>query len=203
MRAAVPPLRHLLTAYHVGFEGGEGSQPRNEYISDTPTGGLAHAMRALLLLDGRRSEDIFRTYIAKRDGEHEQFATETIYPEYVAQFGIASEGDLQLAVAVALNIIWGGRGPEERVWREHGLIEIAKQQLTPQRFAEIVTQEIKGVRISAAVGFQDSQGAYYLRTLLDAVPADDAFGRALRDALAAYGWSSEVRSETTRRADEL
>lgn len=201
MTAAVPALRQLLTAYHAGFEGGEGSQPRNEYISGTPTGGLAHAMRALLFLDRRRSEDVFRTYIAKRDGEHEQFATETIYPEYVARLGITSDGDIRLAVAVALNIIWGGRGPVESVWREHGLIEIAKRQLTPARFAEIVSEEIKALDLEPQWDFQDSQGAYYLRTLLDAVPTDDQFGRVLRVSLAEH-WPEFADAISRHRKDE-
>lgn len=183
MTEAVPALRRLLTAYHAGFDGGEGSQPRNGYLSEQPTGALAHAMRALLFLD-RGSIDIFRTYIAKRDGEHEQFATETLFPEFVAREGLETEDDVRLAVAVALNIIWGGRGPEEAVWRDHGLIEIARNRLGADRFAAVVTDEVKALDLEPQWDFQDSQGAYYLRTLLDAVPPGEPFGDDLRRALA-------------------
>jgi hypothetical protein len=176
MTQVVPALRRLLAVYHAGFEGGEGSQPTNEYLREQHTGGLAHAMRALLLLD-RGSTDIFRTYIAKRDGEHEQYATETLYPEFVVRNGMTTEDDIRLAVAVALNIVWGNHQP---VWHDHDLIGIAKSRFGADRFAAIVTDEVKALDLEPQWDFQDSQGGYYLGTLLDEVPANDPFGQELR-----------------------
>ncbi|MDE5454608.1 hypothetical protein GWE18_17520 [Bradyrhizobium sp. CSA112] len=198
MTQALPALRRLLTVYHAGFEGGEGSQPRNEYLREQPTGGLAHAMRALLLLD-RGSTDIFRTYIAKRDGEHEEYATRTLYPEFVARNGMTTEDDIRLAVAVALNITWGGL--HGRVWHEHDLIGIAKSRFGADRFAAIVTDEVKALDLEPQWDVQDSQGGYYLGTLLDEVPASDPFGQDLRQALARLwpSFADAITSHTGRQ----
>jgi hypothetical protein len=198
MTQVVPALRRLLTVYHAGFEGGEGSQPRNEYLREQPTGGLAHAMRALLLLD-RGSTDIFRTYIAKRDGEHEQYATETLYPEFVARNGMTTDDDIRLAVAVALNITWGGR--HGGVWHDHDLIGIAKSRFGADRLAAIVTDEVKALDLEPQWDFQDSQGGYYLGTLLDEVPANDPFGQELRQALARLwpSFADAITSHTGRQ----
>ncbi len=73
-------------------------------------------MRALLVLD-RGSADIFRTYIAKRDGEHEPYAPLTLYPEFVARYGMTTDDDIRLAVALKSDLLRHG-------WREQSIAAI-------------------------------------------------------------------------------
>ena len=95
MFGIIPSLRNLILTYLEGVESGEGHQPWCE--GEEGVAALGHLLRTLMVLDGSNSYDVMRAYMLKRDGEHEGFSGDVVYPEMLRSHPIRSERDIQLA----------------------------------------------------------------------------------------------------------
>ncbi len=179
MLSVVPPLRRLLQIYLENIEGGEGDQPW--YLGEEGEAALCHLLRALMLLDGLRSYDIMRAYMLKRDGEHECFSGDVLYPEILKRYPLSNEEDIRFGIFFVLNRIWGGRGPAEFLWNTNGLLDVAPSIVSGERFADFMLDELEAFKLDPTFGHSGSP--YYLATLMRALEPHDSYTEALLSRL--------------------
>ena len=171
-------LRALLTTYlkKIGA-GGEGGQPWKHGGSGTPA--LGHAMRALVLLDPD-ALDVFRVFLAKRDGEHEGYCRDTILPDYVRTHGWRNRKALRFGIYFTFNMLWGGGGCGPI--NGGGLMTAASCMVSPKEFVDLVTTEASALRLDPLWNDQDE--GYYLSCFYTGLDKADPFQAAVGEALA-------------------
>jgi hypothetical protein len=173
----VPELRALLTTYlHKLGSGGEGRQPWKH--GESGTSALAHAMRALVLLDPD-SLDIFRTFLAKRDGEHEGYCRETIMPDYVSAHGWRDRAALRFGIYFTLNLFWGGlMGGSVN---SDGLMSAAAGMVEASEFADMVLAEAAAFNLNPQWNDQDEE--HYIACFFAGLDKKEPFEAEVREAL--------------------
>jgi hypothetical protein len=181
LTGTVPALRRLLLAYLAAVKSGGISQPW--YNGDEGMAALCHALRAFMLLDTGGSCDVMRAYMNQRDGEHECFSIDVLFPEMKKRNGWATEDDIRFGVFVALNSIRGGREPAKAVWNVAGLIDAAPSIVAGARFAELVLDEINDGSTQSL--WSDHGPQDELHSLLQALPRGSAFTDAATVRLSA------------------
>ncbi|MCJ2063864.1 hypothetical protein MKK63_14245 [Methylobacterium sp. J-088] len=146
-------------------------------------GALAAAMEALLRLDPE-SHDVFRDYLAKRDGEHETYSTDVMVKAYLAETGWRDAAMLGFGIYVALiqyrdGLIWLGGG----FLANHGLLDAAETLLSADAFADLMLQELDRFVAIPDIDCRFSRDELYGQLLsgLEGTP----FGARVIDALAA------------------
>ncbi len=179
MLGVVAPLRRLLLTYLENIKGGWRDQPW--YFGDEGEAALCHLLRALMLLDGPHSYDIMRAYMLKRDGEHECFSGDVLYPEMLKLYRLSNEVDIRFGIFFVLNRIWGGRGPAEFLWNTNGLLDIAPSIVSAERFADIILNELEAFRLAPTFGRSGSP--HYLGTLIRALEPHNSYTEALLSRL--------------------
>lgn len=170
-------LRALLTTYlHKVGPGGEGRQPWKHGESGTPA--LAHAMRALVLLDPD-SLNVFRAYLAKRDGEHEGYCRDTIVPDYVKAHGWRDRTALRFGIYFTLNLFWGGLmgGSVNR----NGLMIAAAELVGAGEFADMVLAEAAAFNLEPQWNDQDEN--FYVACFFAGLDKNEPFETKVREAL--------------------
>ncbi|GJD40523.1 hypothetical protein [Methylobacterium bullatum] len=182
--AVAPMLRELLTTYldvHPSAVEAKGLY-RQIWGPKESHGALAAAMQALLRLDPD-AHDVFRGYLARRDGEHETYTTDVMMRTYIAETGWRDRAMIGFGIYFALirhrdGLINLNGGFLE----EYGLLDAVEPMMSPEDFAEAMLGELdrfaKIPDIDCRFGWND----LYLG-LRDGLP-DTAFGRRVVAALA-------------------
>lgn len=174
--AVAPVLRELLTTYLEVQPAlvAANNLYRQIWGPEDDQGALAPAMQALLHLDPA-AHDVFRDYLAQRDGEHEHYSTTVMMQTYIAATGWRDRAMIGFGVYFALiryrdGVISLGGGFLE----EHGVLDAAEGLLDPADFAVLIREELDG---------------FAARPDLDCRLGPDALSRELRASLAttAYG----------------
>lgn len=140
---ATASLRALLAAYLAAHPAAvEAKDLYRQIWGADGEGALAPAMAALLALDPG-AHDLFRDYLARRDGEHEVHSTNVIMPDYVAAAGWRDRAMIGFGIYVALIrerdglvALSGG------LLDEHGLLQAAEAMLAPDDLAGLIVDEI-------------------------------------------------------------
>jgi len=136
-------LRDLLTTYLA-------VQPRvveakgffRQIWGPTNQGALGPAMQALLRLDPN-AHDVFRDYLAKRDGEHETHSTDVIMKIYIQETGWRDRAMVSFGIYFALIRHRDGRiALAGGLLDEYGLLHAAEGMIDADEFASLIMQEI-------------------------------------------------------------
>jgi hypothetical protein len=105
-------------------------------------GALGPAMLALLRLDPS-AHDVFRVYLAKRDGEDETYSTDVIMKIYIQETGWRDRAMIGFGVYFALIRHRDGRlALAGGLLNEYGLLPAAEAMINADDFASLVMQEI-------------------------------------------------------------
>ena len=99
-------------------------------------------MLALLRLDPR-AHDVFRDYLARRDGEHETYSTDVIMKLYIQETGWRDRAMTSFGIYLALIRHWDGRmAVAGGLLDEYGLLRPAEGMLDADEFASLIVQEV-------------------------------------------------------------
>ena len=131
--------------------------------------------------------DVYGLYLQKRDGEHDTYPNTELYGEFITRHGYRNEADIRFGVFVVMNTIWGNLNDE--AWQESGLFKHAERLLTPQRFAEILVDELKGF-MPVEQQWDVQTDDYYLGALLKALDSGTRFQFATAKAIRAMSAAS-------------
>ena len=93
--------------------------------------------RSLLLLDPT-AQDVFETYIAKRDGEHEGYSWRHIVPAFAKRHGWRTESDLRFGTRCFINTMDGGLSGLSLDYA--GLVTAAEALLPAKDFARLLME---------------------------------------------------------------
>lgn len=160
-KETVPVLERLLDSY-INYLGGVLSMPF--YDSDNGVGALSYPLRAYVLL----SPDPFRVwqdYMYARDGEHERYCLDHLFPEYVARHSWEDERSICIALFMIKNSIWSGT---VYPWNHHGLLDAAEESLSPERFVQLASDELKYAENEPVPVWQNEiEHHFYLSRLLE------------------------------------
>ncbi|MAB01129.1 MAG: hypothetical protein CMN87_07650 [Stappia sp.] len=110
-------------------------------VSGHEFGGLGQAMKYLVMKDSG-CLDVFRTYLARRDGEHEIFSAEILGRMYIDRYGYSSPDIYRFGIFWVAMRNCDGCGPVENLWNELGLLDAASEAMTPVAFADLVLEEL-------------------------------------------------------------
>ncbi|UIN38197.1 hypothetical protein [Methylobacterium oryzae] len=183
--AVVPALRALLTTYLAVQPGVVEARKlyRQLWGPEDDQGALAPAMQALLHLDPT-AHDVFRDYLAQRDGEHEVYSTDVMMRTYIAEAGWRDRAMIRFGVYFALiryrdGLITLSGGFLE----EYGVLDAAESLLEPADFAALILEELDG--FAARPDLDCRLGRDDLYRELRASLATTAYGRTVLPALAA------------------
>jgi hypothetical protein len=175
-----PELRSLLTAYLAAQALVVGGPPVQEQIwGPDGMGAFGPAMQALLLLDPG-SKDVFREYLARRDGEHEVFSTDVIMKFAVAAHGWNDPGMQRLGVYFALIRERDGRRAPSGLLNEYGLLDAAEGTVDAASLAAMIADEINGFVLES--GDDSLTPACLLAALAPSLHAG-AYGQAVLRAI--------------------
>jgi hypothetical protein len=170
-------LRALLTTYlHKIGDGGEGKQPWQH--GQGGIAALGSAMRALVLLEPD-ALDVFRAYLAKRDGEHEGYCRETILPDYLRAHGWRNRETLRFGIYFAYNMFWGGL-TGGRV-NSNGLMTAAAQMVSAGEFVAMLLAEAAAFNLDPQWNDQDEE--FYLASFYAGLDKADPFQAQVGEAL--------------------
>ena len=103
---------------------------------------MAMAMRHLVLEDPK-SVDLYRHFLALRDGPNEDVGTDLIGMEYFAKNEFLNDADVAFGIYFAMIRNRDGRGPMDVLWNEHGTLEGAYAFMRPEEFAALAYAEIR------------------------------------------------------------
>lgn len=155
-------------------------------------GALGPAMQALLRLDPA-AHDVFRTYLALRDGEHETHSTDVIMKDYVAATGWRDRAMIGFGIYFALirqrdgrEALFGG------LLDEYGLVEAAAAMIGADEFAALIVAEID--RFVVVPGLDRGDGTDLYRALQPSLETSD-YGLAVLAALPSAGGPVLARRE--------
>ncbi|MCJ2130070.1 hypothetical protein [Methylobacterium sp. E-045] len=182
--AVVPMLRELLTTYldvHPRAVEARGLY-RQIWGPKESHGALAAAMLALLRLDPD-AHDVFRGYLARRDGEHETYTTNVMMKTYIAETGWRDRAMIDFGVYFALirhrdGLINLNGGFLE----EYGLLDAVESMMSADDFAEAMLGELDRFVEIPDIDCRFGWNELYLG--LRAGLPDTAFGRRVVAALA-------------------
>jgi hypothetical protein len=138
----VAALRELLTTYlEVQPQALEANGLFAQIWGPEDQGALAPAMLALLLLDAS-AHDVFRDYLAKRDGEHDVYV-HVLMKRYIKAHKWRDLAMIKLGIYFAL-VVRGGGGIVYKgsALRDFGLLQAAERMIAPEQFAAEIMQEI-------------------------------------------------------------
>jgi hypothetical protein len=144
-------------------------------------GALGPAMWALLRLDPAR-HDVFRKYLAQRDGEHEIHTTDVTMKDYVAAAGWRDEAMIRFGIYFALIRERDGRVSSGGLLNEYGLIDAVADRLDPEAFARMLVEEIEG--FSVALTWDDQSKGTLYQALENSLRSRGAFGARVLAAIA-------------------
>jgi len=136
-------LRELLTTYlTVQPRVVEAKRIFRQIWGPENQGALGPAMLALLRLDPR-AHDVFRDYLARRDGEHETYSTDVIMKLYIQETGWRDRAMTSFGIYFALIRHWDGRmAVAGGLLDEYGLLRPAEGMLDADEFASLIVQEV-------------------------------------------------------------
>ena len=103
---------------------------------------MAMAMRHLILEDAK-AIDLFRQFLALRDGPNEDVGTDLIGMEYFAKNEFRKDADVAFGIYFAMIRNRDGRGPMNVLWNEHGTLGGAYEFMRPEEFAALAYAEIR------------------------------------------------------------
>ncbi len=114
-------------------------------------GALAPAMQALLLLDPS-AHDVFRDYLAKRDGEHEIHSTDVIMKHYIEKVGWRDTAMISFGIYFALIRHRDGRvAMKGGLLDEYGLVRAAMKMIEPHEFAALISHEVNQFSVNSGL----------------------------------------------------
>ena len=180
--AVAAELRDLLECYLAVQPGVLKAKRITEQIwGPDGQGALGPAMWTLLRLDPAR-HDVFRDYLAKRDGEHEIYTTDVMMRDYVTATGWRDEPMIRFGIYFALIRERDGRMSPAGLLNEYGLVDAAADRLDPEAFARMVVEEIEGFYVALTWDDQTKDTLY--RTLENSLRSRAAFGARVLAAIA-------------------
>ncbi len=148
-----PELRNLLTAYLAALPSALKEDTVHEQVWGPPDiGAFGPALHALMVLDAD-TLDVFRDYLALRDGEHEKYSTDVIMPSFIAAHGWRTDETLRFGIYFALVREHDGTRASAGFLNEFGLLEAAEEMLSPAMFATMIDEELDG--FERAFGTED------------------------------------------------
>lgn len=154
-------LRELLTTYlAVQPRVIEAKRMFRQIWGPEGQGALAPAMQALLHLDPD-AHDVFRGYLAKRDGEHETHSTDVVMKRYVREAGWRDRAMIGFGVYFALIRHRDGRSAlAGGLLDEYGLLQAAARMIDADDFATLVMQEIDCFVLDPGLDAGDKEELY-------------------------------------------
>ncbi len=142
---------------------------------------MALAMRHLILEDPK-SLDMFRLFLALRDGPNDAVATDLIGMEYFERNEFRLERDVAFGIYFAMVRNRDGRGPMNVLWNEHGTLGGAYEFLRPDEFAALALKEIRtdhpGLEVS------DEMKDLLIDSLIETLTEDPSWGMKASEKLA-------------------
>lgn len=103
-------------------------------------GALGQVLKYLVLTD-KNCLEVFRTYLSRRDGEHEVFSADVLGRLYIDTYGFSSPDIYRFGIYWVAIRYRDGRGPVENLWNELGLLDAASSHMLPIVFADLVFEE--------------------------------------------------------------
>jgi hypothetical protein len=136
-------LRELLTTYLIVQPSVvEAKRIFRQIWGPENQGALGPAMLALLRLDPG-AHDVFRDYLARRDGEHETYSTDVIMKIYIQDTGWRDRAMIGFGIYFALIRHWDGQlAVAGGLLDEYGLLHSAEGMLDADEFASLIVQEV-------------------------------------------------------------
>lgn len=162
------------------------------------TGAPGPAMAALLALDPA-AHDLFRDYLARRDGEHETHATDVIMRDYIAAAGWRDRAAIAFGVFFALIRHRDGREAiAGGLLDEYGLMQAAETMIGPADLADLIATEIDRFVVTPGLDQGSGRDLYLaLQPSLDMT----SHGRQVLALLAAAGQPVPARAQEARGLD--
>ncbi|WP_139111123.1 hypothetical protein [Stappia indica] len=127
--------KDLGLSFYTGISGGTDATSGYEF------GGLGQAMKYLVFTDAS-CLDVFRTYLSRRDGEHEIFSAEILGQMYIDRYGYSSPDIYRFGIFWVATRYSDGCGPVEALWNKLGLLDAASESMAPVAFADLVLEEL-------------------------------------------------------------
>lgn len=159
------------------------------------TGALGPAMAALLALDPD-AHDLFRDYLARRDGEHETHSTDVIMRDYIAAAGWRDRAMIAFGIFFALIRHRDGREAiAGGLLDEYGLMQAAEAMIDPAGFAGLIVAEIG--RFVVTPGLDRGSGRDLYLALQPSLETT-SYGRQVLAVLAAEGRPVPMRTAEER-----
>ncbi|WFE88567.1 hypothetical protein K1718_20715 [Roseibium porphyridii] len=163
-----------------------GVDPESGY----PTGGLAQALKHLVLKE-QASLDVFRKYLARRDGEHEVFSSDILVRSYLEKYGFTSREAFKFGIFWVAIRYRDGRGPVENLWNELGLLDVASKSLLPSTFADLVFEEFNSFNVKWS--WNDQSIGEVLEALEKILPGNGNWAKQLSDQISARSFDGSRR----------
>lgn len=156
-------LRELLTAYlAVKPRVVEANGFFRQLWGPEYQGALAPAMQALLQLDPT-AHDVFRDYLAKRDGEHEIYSTDTIMKRYIEETGWRDPAMIRFGIYFALIRHRDGQlAVAGGLLDEYRLLRAAEPMIEADEFATMIIQEVDQFVADPGLERSDTKENLYL-----------------------------------------
>ncbi len=136
---AASSLRKLLLTFSEKIGTGDSRNPWCDGQKGVEA--LGYALNALALSEAD-SLDVIRRYVASRDGEHEMYCSQVVFPSYLRAHGWRDEKTISFGVYFVLNQLMGGRGLSKDPYE---LFTAAENLVTATRLADIVCEEAKAI----------------------------------------------------------
>ncbi|WP_306029159.1 hypothetical protein [Stappia sp. MMSF_3263] len=127
--------KDLGLSFYTGISGGTDATSGYEF------GGLGQAMKYLVIMDAS-CLDVFRTYLSRRDGEHEIFSADILGQMYIDRYGYSSPDIYRFGIFWVATRYSDGCGPVETLWNKLGLLDAASESMAPVAFADLVLEEL-------------------------------------------------------------
>jgi len=172
-------LRTLLSAFNAAVsEQLMGQMPWTS--GENGWSALCFALRAAVCSD-EEARDVFRGYLALRDGEHENYCLGVVLPGYIARWGWSDAHAVRFGIFALLNAMWGTFNQS----REHypaGLMSAAAKFMKPDEFVDALCEEVAGLKMPPQ--WRDQSEAWYLAGVGGTLDKNDPFEKAVATELA-------------------
>ncbi|QND60225.1 hypothetical protein [Mesorhizobium huakuii] len=156
-----PVLRRLMTAYLNAHSAAvEAKGIFRQLWGPEGQGALAPAMQALLSIDPD-SHDIFRSYLAKRNGEYDVYSTDVIMKRYIQKSGWRNIAMIGFGIYFALIRHKDGlRAIRGGLLNEYGLLSAAEKTVSEATFAAMISQEIDQFMVDPGLDYGTKEDLY-------------------------------------------
>ncbi|MCJ9720101.1 hypothetical protein MOV66_02435 [Agrobacterium sp. SHOUNA12C] len=189
----VPSLRRLLGKYLEVQPAVIEAKRIGQIWGPENQGAFAPAMQALLLLDPS-AHDVFRDYLAKRDGEHETHSTDVTMKRYIAKVGWRDTAMISFGIYFALIRHRDGRiAMRGGLLDEYDLLRAAEDMVEPQEFVALIAQEVDRFVVTPGLKRGSSDDLYH--ALQRSLEATEYGRQALSIISAQSGLTFERRTE--------